>query len=335
VGRRATAVAHSNIALVKYWGKRDAALNLPAAGSLSLTLDALTTRTTVEFDSGLAADVLRLGGIEQTGEARERVARFLDLVRARSGAADYARVDSENSFPTGSGLASSASAFAALAVAASAALGLDLSPPELSVLARRGSGSAARSILGGFVEMQAGQRADGLDAFATSILPASAWDVRMVVAVVGGGQPKSVSSRSGMDHTAATSPLYPGWLACVPGDLAEARAAIFARDLERLGAVTEASAMAMHASAFAARPAVVYFRGATLETFHAVRTLRASGAAAWATMDAGPHVKVLCAAGEVARVVDAVRAVPGVTSTITSGPGGPARLAGSQDEVHI
>jgi diphosphomevalonate decarboxylase len=324
----ATAVAHTNIALVKYWGKRDAALNLPAAGSLSLTLDQLRTRTTVELAPDLAADALVLGGAAQTGEPLARVSRVLDLVRARAKARQdiHARVTSENSFPTGSGLASSASAFAALAVAAAAAYDLWLSPAELSVLARRGSGSAARSIYGGFVEMQPGERADGADAHAVALLPAGVWDVRMVVAVVGGGKPKDVSSRSGMGHTAATSPLYAGWLACVPGDLAAARAAVAARDLPRLGEVTEASALAMHASAFAARPGVVYFRGATLEAFHAVRALRAAGAACWATMDAGPHVKVLTTPADAPRVADALAAVPGVTSTMTVGPGGPARL---------
>ena len=324
----ATAIAHTNIALVKYWGKRDAALNLPARGSLSLTLDELRTRTTVGFDAALAADELVLGGVAESGEALRRVSKFLDLVRARAGRSERARVVSENSFPTGSGLASSASAFAALALAATHAAGVTLPDAELSVLARRGSGSAARSIHGGFVAMAAGERADGTDAYATPILEASAWDVRMVIGVFGGGKPKDVSSRNGMDHTAATSPLYAGWLATVDADLAEARAAIAARDLERLGTVAEASALAMHASAIAARPAVVYWRGATIEALHAIRGLRASGAAAWGTIDAGPHLKVLCAPGDAARVAETLAAVPGITSTITSRPGGPARLVG-------
>jgi diphosphomevalonate decarboxylase len=321
-GARVTAVACSNIALVKYWGKRDAALNLPAAGSLSLTLDALRTRTTVELDAAAGADELVLGGARQGGEALAKVSRFLDLVRARADRGERARVTSDNSFPTGSGLASSASAFAALALAAARAYGLPADPAALSALARRGSGSAARSIFGGFVEMLA----EGDDPHAVPLLAAGAWDVRMVVAVVGGGKPKSVSSRSGMDHTAATSPLYLGWLACVPGDLAAARAAVAARDLEALGAVTEASALTMHASALAARPAVVYFRGATLEAFHAVRDLRGAGARAFATMDAGPHVKVLCAPDDAERVAATLRAVPGVTDIIHCRPGPAAHV---------
>jgi diphosphomevalonate decarboxylase len=315
----ATAEARTNIALVKYWGKRDAALNLPAAGSLSLTLDGLVTRTTVTLDETQGADTLILGGEPQVGEPLARVMTFLDEVRARAGARIHARVDSANSFPTASGLASSASAFAALALAATRAYGLELSPTELSALARRGSGSAARSIFGGFVELVP----DG-DAHA---VPLADWpEVRLVVAVVAGGVAKSVSSRSGMDHTALTSPLYPGFLATVPADLAAARDAIARHDLAALGEVAERSALTMHASALAARPGVLYWRGATVEGLHAVRALRQAGVGAWATIDAGPHVKVLCAPADAARVAAALRDVSGVTETMIAAPGAAARV---------
>src|SRR5262249_23714672 len=144
-----TARACANIALVKYWGKRDARINLPAAGSLSLTLDALVTTTRVAFDGGLAADELVLGGAPATAAERQRVSPFLALVRAAAGIQTRARVVTTNAFPTASGLASSASGYAALAVAASAAAGAELPPRALSILARRGSGSAARSVFGG------------------------------------------------------------------------------------------------------------------------------------------------------------------------------------------
>lgn len=323
---RATAEARTNIALVKYWGKRDATLNLPAAGSLSLTLDGLVTTTTVERTPG-APDQLVLGGEPQTGEPLLRVSRFLDLVRARANTSDGARVTSENSFPTASGLASSASAFAALALAATRAFGLKLAPSELSALARRGSGSAARSLFGGFVEMRPGERPDGADAYAEPIADERFWpELRMVVAVVGGGVPKSVPSRSGMEHTAATSPLYAGWLATVASDLAAARAAISARDLGALGEVAERSALAMHASALAARPAVLYFRGATVEAIHAVRELRAAGVEGYATVDAGPHVKVLCRESAARVIAGRLAEIPGVTSTFVCAPGAGARL---------
>jgi diphosphomevalonate decarboxylase len=314
-----SAEARSNIALVKYWGKRDASLNLPAAGSLSLTLDLLVTRTTVTVDATLADDTLELDGRVAPAEATARVRAFLDLVRSRAGARARARVTSGNSFPTGSGLASSASAFAALALAATRAYGIDLPPAELSALARRGSGSAARSIFGGFVEMLP-------EGHAVPILAPGAWDVRLVVAVVGGGAAKDVLSRAGMERTATTSPLYAAWLASVPGDLAAARAALAARDLAALGEVAERSALTMHASALAARPAVVYWRGPTLEALHAVRALRAAGTPAWATIDAGPHVKVLTDPDHATRVQKELAAVAGVTSTIVCAPGDGARL---------
>jgi diphosphomevalonate decarboxylase len=320
----ATAVAGTNIALVKYWGKRDAALNLPAAGSLSLTLDRLGTRTTVRFGPDLAADRVVLDGATAGARAAARVTAFLDRVRARAAIGERAEVVSENSVPTASGLASSASGFAALAVAAARAAGLELSPMALSELARLGSGSAARSIFGGFVEMAPGERADGSDAVAAP-LEAGGFDVRLVVAVTGAGE-KPLGSTEAMLHTARTSPFHPAWIASVPGDLREARQALAARDLGWLGAVTERSALRMHASMLAADPAVIYWNAATLAAVNEVRALRGRGVPAWFTIDAGPHVKALCAPVHAEAVAQALAAVPGVLRTIVAAPGPGARL---------
>jgi diphosphomevalonate decarboxylase len=329
VSGAATAVAGTNIALVKYWGKRDAALNLPAAGSLSLTLDAMGTRTSVRFSDALAADRLVLNGADADAKATARVSSFLDRVRARGRLAARAEVVSENTVPTASGLASSASGFAALAVAAARAAGLDASPAQLSELARLGSGSAARSIFGGFVEMAAGARPDGADAVAAPVPGGDAWrDVRLVVAVTSAG-PKAVGSTDAMEHTARTSPYYAAWLAGVPGDLADARAAVAARDLPRLGAVAERSAMRMHASALAADPPILYWTPATLAAMSAVRDLRARGVAAFYTMDAGPHVKVLCAAADAPAVVKELSAASGVLRTVVASPGPAASIVES------
>lgn len=317
----ATARACANIALVKYWGKRDAERNLPAEGSLSLTLAALTTTTTVRFDPALAEDRLELGGAQVTGKELVRLSRWLDLVRARAGIATRAAVVSENDFPTASGLASSASAYAALALAASRAAGLALDGRALSILARQGSGSAARSIYGGFVRMHRGQRDDGEDCVAEPLDGGAGWDVRMVIAVVGGGKAKEHGSRDAMEHCAETSPLYAGWLACVPKDLDAAERAISARDIDALGAVAEASALCMHAAAMASRPGVVYFQPATLACMDAVRELRRGGVPAYFTMDAGPHVKVLTLPGHEATVSGRMREVAGVTDVMVSGPG--------------
>ena len=326
---KVTARAHANIALVKYWGKRDPALNLPAAGSLSLTLDALTTVAVVQTTEG-GSDRLVLAGQEVSGPALDRFSRWLDAVRERAGDPGLRfTAESANDFPTASGLASSASAYAALALAASRAAGLELSPRELSILARRGSGSAARSIFGGLVEMRAGARADGADCYAEPVLSEgelASWPLAMVVAVVGGGVAKEVSSRAAMEHCAATSPLYRGWLSSVPGDLAAARAAIERRDLHALGEVAEQSALTMHAAALASRPAIAYLRPATVALMDAVLELRRAGAAAYFTMDAGPHVKVLTTRAEADLVAARVGAVQEVTQVIVSGPGGPAEI---------
>ena len=318
---RVTARACANIALVKYWGKRDAGtLNLPATGSLSIALGALVTETTVEFDAALAHDEVSLEG------GRARIGEFLDLVRARAGIATRARVTTANHFPTASGLASSASGFAALALAATRAAGLALLPRELSILARRGSGSAARSIFGGFVRMHAGTRADGEDAYAEPIAAPRSGDLRVVIAVVGGGAPKLHASRDAMEHCAATSPLYGAWLELVPHDLAAAEAAIAAGDFAALGALAEANALAMHAVAIASRPAIVYWQPATLAALAAVRELRAAHVSAYATIDAGPHVKVLTTRAEAGEVSRALGAVAGVTQTIVSEIGGAAEV---------
>ena len=322
---RAVAEANTNIALVKYWGKRPGALNLPAVGSLSLTLEGLTTRTEVRFDASLASDSLVLNSEPVDGEPLRRISAFLDLVRARAGVREHAAVASANNFPTAAGLASSASAFAAMALAATHAAGLSLTERELSVLARRGSGSAARSIFGGFAEMHRGTRDDGEDSFAEPVAGADEWGVRLVVGVTSEGKKQTLST-DGMKHTAQTSPYFADWVATSEPDLADARRAIAARDLEALGVVTERSCLTMHASAMAARPAVVYFVGATIDGYRAVQVMRKDGLPAWFTCDAGPHVKVLTDAAHAEEISQRLAAVPGVLRTRVCAPGKAARV---------
>jgi diphosphomevalonate decarboxylase len=318
-----TARANVNLALVKYWGKRDAALNLPATGSISLTLDGLGVEASVALDR-TDEDRVVIDGEAAHGDEAARVLRFLDLVRAESGRGARATVSTRSTVPRGIGLASSAAAFAALALAASRAAGLRLEPPALSALARRGSGSAARSIFGGLVEWRRGEREDGRDSFAEPLAPRDWWDLRVVVAITD-GLPKAVPSGEGM-RRAATSPLYPAWVAGAEADLAEARAAIRARDLETLGLLAEHSALTMHAVGLAARPPLLYWRGATVDCLHRVWALRAGGTPAFATIDAGPQVKVLCAPADASRVVTALAAVPGVERVLVCGPGDGAEV---------
>ncbi|MDF2692543.1 MAG: Diphosphomevalonate decarboxylase [Labilithrix sp.] len=313
--RSAVALAHPNIALSKYWGKRAGEGNVPAVPSLSVTLAGLATTTRVTFDDALASDALVLNGAPAPEGAVLRATELLDRVRSASGLASRASVVSTNDFPTASGLASSASGFAALATAAARAAGLDWSAERVADLARRSSASAARSIFGGFVEL------DG--EVARQVAPPGRIDLKVLVCVTTEAA-KSVSSRDGMGVTAAQSPYYAGWLETAPRIHAELREALLAGDLETTCALAERSALAMHASAFAA--GVVYVSGATLEALATVRALRSDGVAAYATMDAGPHLKCLVHARDAERAKERLARSPGVLRIIEATAGEGARI---------
>lgn len=321
---RAVAQAQPNIALIKYWGKRDIALNLPVVGSLSITLDTLWTRTEVVFRPDLTADRLTLNGREDVKQGR-RASACLDLLCQRAGVDWRAEINSSNNFPTGAGLASSASGFAALVLAGDAALGLGLSRSELSVLARRCSGSAARSIFGGYVEWAHGARADGEDSVARPLLDADAWPLHVAVAITSTAE-KAIGSTEGMNRTAETSPYQQAWIDTQETDLAEARAAIAARDFERLAAVSEYSCLKMHALALAAKPGLLYWNAATVAAMHRVRQLRAEGLPVFFTIDAGPQVKAVCLPHAADQVAAALRDVPGVLNVVETGLGGDAQV---------
>lgn len=316
-----TARANSNIALVKYWGKRNVALNLPGAGSISMTLSGLETTTKTQFDPTLQADILQMNGKILDGKKAGRLSIFLDRVREMANLQGvFARVETDNNFPTAAGLASSASGFAALATSATRAAGLDLNEIELSILARIGSGSAARSIYGGFVEMHVGQKEDGTDAYATPLAGPEHWDLRCVVAVCAEGE-KPFGSTEAMEHTSNTSPFYQPWIDDVPQALDAARDAIARRDFEALAPVAEASCLRMHASAMAADPGILYWKGATVDLIHSVRQWRKTGLAAFFTIDAGPHVKVFCTAEDSEALIDKLRAHEGVLDVLVAAPG--------------
>jgi diphosphomevalonate decarboxylase len=313
--------AGANFALIKYWGKADARLNVPAVGSISITLDALWSETEVLLDSALAADEVVLNG-KPRPEDVAKISACLDLLRKPFGIASRARITSHNNFPTGAGLASSASGFAALVTAGAAACGVMLSPRELSILARQGSGSAARSIFGGFVEMYAGTAADGRDSYAEPLLDGADWPLEVVIAVTAKGE-KEVGSRSGMTRSATSSPYYRAWVDGQPADLATARTAIAARDFAALAEVAEHNCLKMHAAAISALPPLVYWNAATVECFQSIQRLRATGVPVFFTIDAGPQVKAVCAPGARAAVEAHLRQLPGVVDVLVSalGPG--------------
>jgi diphosphomevalonate decarboxylase len=317
---KARATAYANIALAKYWGKASVAENLPAVPSLSLTLEGLRTVTEVEWLPNLPEDELELDGASISGRPRERVVALLDRVRALTHSRGFARVRSHNEFPTGAGLASSASGFAALALAATRAAGLTPSLEEVSALARASSASAARSVFGGFVSLEAGAKS------AVRVAPPEHFPLAMLVTLTAQG-PKALGSTEGMQRTADSSPYYGAWVAHAPELYREIRAAVETRDLPALGAAMEQSALMMHASMLAARPAVIYFTPTTLAVMLRVRAVQSAGTPAFFTMDAGPHVKVLCLPEHAERVKAELESVPGVHGCIECRPGPDASVS--------
>ena len=306
---------------------------IPTTSSLSLTLDDTWTTTTVSFDGGAGdADAVRINGSAPSGTALARVTRFLDLVRERSGIAQRASVDSTSTVPLAAGLASSAAGFAALAAAASRAAGMDLDGRALSRLARRGSGSAARSVFGGLVLWNAGvddatSYAEPVGADGVAGADGAGLDPAMVVIVLSEGR-KTIGSTEAMRATVRTSPLYPAWVEAGREDLRAALAAVRERDLPRLGEVVEANALGMHAAMIASRPSIMYWLPRTIEALHAVRAVREEGLPAWATIDAGPNVKVLTRGADAHAVVAALRdRLPGAAMTVRR-PGGGVRVEG-------
>ncbi|MBY7141841.1 diphosphomevalonate decarboxylase [Virgibacillus sp. NKC19-3] len=318
---KATAKAHTNIALIKYWGKRNEPLILPTNSSLSLTLDGFSTTTSVEFRENLANDHVTINDETISGESYRRVSGFLDLIRQTAGEKHlYADVHSINDVPTAAGFASSASGFAALAAAATKAIGLQLSDQELSRITRQGSGSATRSIYGGFAQWQMGGRPDGSDSYAVPIASQDHWDIR-VAAVVLSDTRKNVSSRDGMRRTVETSAFYDGWLGSLADDLEQIKEAIMDRDFEKTGKIAEANCLKMHATTLGANPPFTYWTDKTVAVMQTVQAMRAEGIPAFFTIDAGPNVKVLYLPENEKTVEKTLRDIPGAEDVILSKPG--------------
>ncbi|WP_156291616.1 diphosphomevalonate decarboxylase [Oceanobacillus salinisoli] len=318
---KATAKAHTNIALIKYWGKRNEDIILPTNSSLSLTLDGFYTTTTVAFHDDLSRDVFTLNDQIIEGESYNRVTKFLDLIRNQSEKKHlFAEVHSINTVPTAAGFASSASGFAALAAASTRAIGFNVNDEELSRLTRQGSGSACRSIYGGFVEWEMGSREDGLDSHAIQIASEKHWDVR-VAAVVLSSTEKKVSSRAGMKRTVETSPFYTGWLDSIPYDMKEIKAAIREKDFEKTGSIAEANCLKMHATTLGANPPFTYWHDTTMRVMQTVQEMRENGIPAYFTIDAGPNVKVLYLPENEDKVKKVLEDIPGVSDVTLSKPG--------------
>jgi diphosphomevalonate decarboxylase len=320
--RRATAISCSNIAFIKYWGNRDPELRIPWNDSISMNLSNATTTTTVAFDDALAEDVVVIGDREVGGPTRQRVVVHLDRVRALAGITTRARVISRNSFPMGTGIASSASAFAALSLAATAAAGLTLTERELSCLARLGSGSACRSVPAGFAWWQAGTSHE--TSYAVQLAPPDHWDLRDLVAVVS-TEHKAVTSAEG-HSLAPTSPFFQERLAHLPTRLEMVRRTLMDRDFETFGQAVEAEAIELHLIALTSQPPLRYLTPATLQIMHAVQTWRAEGLPVYFTLDAGPNVHLICEAPHAEELCSRLSHMPVVQDVIVNAPGPGARL---------
>jgi diphosphomevalonate decarboxylase len=320
---KATAVACSNIAFVKYWGKRDEALRLPMNSSLSMAMSHATTTTTVAFVSQRDEDQVFIGGEPAAEPSRLRVIAHLDRIRRMSGIAERAEVASQNDFPANAGIASSASGFAALTAAGTRAAGLELSAQELSCLARLGSGSAARSILGGFSEWHAGQGHES--SYAEQLAPPQHWPELRDIVVVLEDATKPVSSTQGM-ALASTSPHFSTRMDLIANRLACARQAILDRDLAALGEISEREAIELHLIAMTSRPPIFYWQPATLALIHHVLAWRAQGLEVYFTIDAGPNVHLLCEEQSVQSIVAALEATSEAQRLIVNAPGFGTRL---------
>ena len=321
---KATAVANANIALSKYWGKRDKKLMLPQNGSISMTCDGLTTTTTVEFGD-YEEDIIIIND-EELQKEKDAIVAHLDLIRDMAGIKQKAKMVSESNFPIAAGLASSASGLAALSMAASKAAGLELNKRELSILSRRGSGSASRSISGGFVEWYRGEKEDGSDSYAESIADKSHWpEFRMITTIVTEAK-KKVSSRAGMAQTVDTCPYYSGWLATVNEDLNNIREGIKNKDFSKVGLTAEQNCLKMHATMMTTKPSIIYWFAPTMEIIQSIMLWREEGLECYFTIDAGPNVKVMCLEKEVDKINKRLLELDGVIKTIICKPGDDAKL---------
>ncbi|PWI46999.1 diphosphomevalonate decarboxylase [Candidatus Heimdallarchaeota archaeon B3_Heim] len=323
---KTTAIANSNIALVKYWGKRNSDLILPYNSSVSMTLNNLNTKTTVEFNKTLSEYEVTINRKVVKGEELARVANHLELLQKSSPHKIFAKVMSESNFPKKAGLASSASGFAALTLTGTKALGQDFTVKDLSILARRGSGSASRSILGGFVEWTKGSMSDGSDSYALQIEKEAHWpELSMIVTIIS-SEEKKVSSRAGMSQTVKNSPFYSAWLDTIESDVEKMKQAISEKDFIQLGKIAELNAIKMHATMQTTTPPIIYWEAGSLSIMKEVLKLREEGIECYFTMDAGPQVKILCQQKDIETIKSRVTEINLVKDIIICHPGKEARL---------
>ncbi|MDG1015568.1 MAG: diphosphomevalonate decarboxylase [Woeseiaceae bacterium] len=307
---QAFAKAHPNIALIKYWGKRDTAKNLPAVDSLSLTLGDLWTNMNVHFSSSYSRDRLEINNIADDQNI-SRVSRCLDSIVGKS--RPFANIISECNFPIAAGLASSSSSFSALVVAANNAMGNKYDTQLLASQAGSASGSAARSMLGGIVELNNTQN----DIEIKQLSSVERWPLKVIIAITN-KEKKSISSSQAMKLSASSSPFYSSWINKQEADMCEGRLAIKNKDFERLAAVSEHNCLKMHSVMWTTRPSIIYWNEASLNCMHVIREMQKTGEAVFFTMDAGPQIKAVCLPENEAKIAQRLSEIKGVVSVMKS-----------------
>lgn len=284
------AFAPTNIALCKYWGKRNSEINLPVTASLSISLGDKGAITKIaEIISPVDRITLNQQNVASDSSFGCRLTAFLDLFRPTT--ATHYQVDTSMNIPVAAGLASSACGFAALVLALDQLYGWQLDQQSLSILARLGSGSASRSLWHGFVEWRAGEAEHGMDSH--GILLSEQWPELRIGLHLLNTQQKPLSSREAMQRTVQTSQLYSAWPAQVQADMQTLKQALAAKDFAAVGQVAEANALAMHATMMSAWPPVVYAQPETISAMQQVWQLRAQNISVYFTQDAGPNLKLL------------------------------------------
>jgi diphosphomevalonate decarboxylase len=307
--------AHANIALIKYWGKRDRELVLPTKSSLSITLSGLNTITKISFNKNNCDNII-LNDSPVSGDTHVRIINFLSQARKYYNISGFFDINTKNNFPTAAGLASSASGYAALAVGINELCDLKLSQREVSMLARLGSGSAARSVFGGFVAWYKGKCSIGSDSYAEKIFSHTHWpELRVIAAIVETGK-KAVSSRDGMEFSRATSPYYDRWILRSEERFNKIIGAIADKDLKLMGSLSQQDCLDMHEVIHTTSPTLDYWNDSTRKILHIVQSLQDMGVMCFLTIDAGPNVKVMCLAPDLEQVYHALTMCPGVRDLI-------------------
>lgn len=311
---KATAIAHPNIAFIKYWGKRNEELKLPTVSSLSMTLDNFYTKTTVEFNDAYKEDSFILNGKPITGGVElQRVTKHLELIRTKSDKKLYAKVASENNFPTASGIASSSSGFTALTFAACKSIGFDehdLNLKNISIIARQGSGSACRSTYGGFVEWKKGEADDGKDSYAEQLFDEKYWPELKMIVLILDQKEKKIKSTPGMKISVETSPFYNDWTKISILDLQDVKAALNQKEVTKIGSVMERNCLRMHSLMISSSPSLIYWRPETLTLIEEIWSLRGTGTECYFTIDAGANVMILCLDKDVDKILNVLEQLP-------------------------